>query len=119
MNKILFIEDDGPTKDIYEESFGKKFDISIATTGAMGLNAAVKELPDLIILDLMLSGDMNGFDVLRELKHQQNVKDIPVVVLTNLSDQEAAVKAGGANECLVKANTPINKIEQVIRKYLK
>lgn len=119
MNKILFIEDDIPTGNVYKDKFSKNYDVLWATTGIDGVSFAVRQKPEIIILDLMLGGDLNGFDVLRELKLHAETQKIPVIVLTNLEAQEAAVKEAGAVECFIKTNTSIDKIEDVIQKYLK
>jgi len=111
MNKVLFIEDDAPTSKIYQERFSKIFDVLIAPTGVEGISSATKEEPDVIILDLILAGGLSGFDVLKELKQHPKSKNIPVIVLTNLESQEKIAKDAGAVECLVKANTSINKVE--------
>ena len=118
MKKLLIIEDDTATNSAYANKFSNKYEVISATEGKEAFSKAVKEKPDLIILDIMLPGGLNGFDVLRNLKHNSATANIPVVVLTNLSEQESAAKAGGAVECLVKANTDINKVESVILKHL-
>lgn len=118
MKKLLIIEDDTTTNSAYSNKFSKKYEVVSAADGKEAFTKAVKEKPDLIILDIMLPGGLNGFDVLRNLKHNSLTAGIPVVVLTNLSEQEEAARAGGAVECLVKANTDINKVEAVIVKYL-
>lgn len=107
------------TSKIYQDRFSKIFDVLLATTGAEGINSAIKEKPDLIILDLILPGIISGFDVLKDIKMNPESKNIPVIVLTNLESQEKIIKDSGAVECLVKANTPINTVEETIKKYLK
>lgn len=119
MNKILFIEDNVQTGKIYKEKFSKVFDVLLATTGIEGVSFAVRQKPEVIILDIMLGGDLNGFDVLRELRLHSESKGIPVIVLTNLEDQEKSALSAGAVACFVKANISIDKIQDVIRKYLK
>ena len=118
MKKLLIIEDDTATNSAYANKFSKKYEVISAVDGNEAFTKAIKEKPDLIILDIMLPGGLNGFDVLRNLKHNSATANIPVVVLTNLSEQEEAAKESGAVECLVKANTDINKVEALIVKYL-
>lgn len=119
MNKILFIEDDANFVKVYSEKFSSIYQTFLAQTGAEGVSTALREKPDLIILDIMLPGHMNGFDVLRELKLNAESKNIPVVVLTNLEAQEESAKAAGAVESLIKANTSLDQITEVIKKQLK
>jgi DNA-binding response OmpR family regulator len=117
MKKILFIEDDTLTTKAYHDRFSKDYDVILAVNGIEGVSSAVRNKPDLIILDIMLGGELNGFDVLRELKLHKESSEIPVVVLTNLEAQEESAKAAGAVECLVKTNTSLEKIDEKIKKY--
>jgi len=89
----------------------KQLQILKALNGEEGLSIAKKELPDLILLDLILP-KKNGFEVLGELKNDPATKDIPIIVLTNLegsSDIERAL-ALGATTYLVKANYALEDI---------
>ena len=82
--KILFIEDEPDLQRAMGEYFIKAgFNILKAIDGEIGLNLARKELPDIILLDLILP-KMDGFQVLVGLKNDPETKNIPVVVLTNL-----------------------------------
>jgi DNA-binding response OmpR family regulator len=117
MKKILFIEDDELTNKAYHDKFSKEYEVIIAVNGIDGLSAAIRNKPNLIVLDIMLGGELNGFDVLRELKLHSESAGIPVLMLTNLESQEESSKAAGAIECLIKANTSIDIIEQKIKKY--
>jgi len=118
MNKVLFIEDDIATQKIYREKFSKDFEVIFALTGVLGASMAVKEKPDVIILDIILAGGLSGFEALKEIKKHSESKNIPVIVLTNLESQEKIAKEGGAVECLVKANTSIGEVDKFIRKHL-
>ncbi len=118
MSKILFIEDEALLNSIYEKQFGKKYACFFAVTGQEGLDLAFKERPDLIVLDIILPGTKNGFDVLRELKQNQLTKDIPVIILTNLEDEKESAKAAGAADSFVKADTDMAKVEKIINQYL-
>lgn len=78
----------------------------------MSLLREVSTVPQLILLDLKMPG-MDGLDVLRELRRDERLRQIPVVVLTNSdlkSDREAAIKAG-ANKYLQKAHD-LNRLKQ-------
>lgn len=117
MKKILIIEDDRLTNNAYKDKFSKEYEVTTAFNGIEGVSLAVRTSPNLIILDIMLGGKLNGFDVLRELKLHTESSKIPVIVLTNLDSQEGSAKAAGAVECLVKANVSLDKIEGKIREY--
>jgi len=117
---ILIIEDEQQIVEIYNNKFSELgVNIDIAQTGKEGLNLARKE-PDLIILDIMLPGGLNGFDVLSTLKRDETLKKIPVLILTNLDDEQKLTALDlGAFDYLVKANTPIKEIVEKIRSILK
>jgi len=93
MAKILFIEDE-PTlqKELHEVLKQEEYEIFGAFDGVEGLEIAKKEKPDLILLDLILP-KKDGFEVLKELKEDDNTKDIPVIVLTNLEGTGDVEKA--------------------------
>lgn len=118
MSKVLFIDDDSPTLKIYKERFSEMFDVLLAPTGMKGVNLAVKEKPNVIILDILLGANFNGYDVLKALRLHKELKKIPVIVLTNLESQEKPAKDLGAVECFVKANISINVVGDIIKKYL-
>lgn len=108
MNRhILLIEDDPMLTELYQTKLEMDgFQVSVATDGETGLTQARKLKPDLILLDIMLP-KVNGFEVLKSIKHHQPTAGIPVIVLTNLggekadSDKQLALNLG-ADEFLVK-----------------
>ena len=96
------------------------FNILKAIDGEIGLNLARKELPDIILLDLILP-KMDGFQVLVGLKNDPETKNIPVVVLTNLEgtiDVEKALRLG-ATTYLVKANYDLSELVERIKQFIK
>lgn len=118
MKKILIIEDDSPTAQSYAAHFADEYEVCVSKNGDQGLQEAQEILPDIILLDVMLPGKLNGFDVLRELKQRTPTSHIPVIILTNLDDQKKAALQFGAAGCFVKANTPINEVSEAIRAVL-
>lgn len=109
--KILIIEDDISLFTAYQEMF-KDEDVSVvgAATGQEGLNLVQSEKPNLILLDIMLPGGMNGFDVLERLNADSVSRNIPVFILTNLDSEKKVAKAIGARAYIVKANTTKDEI---------
>jgi CheY-like chemotaxis protein len=82
-----------------------------ASDGEQAWQLAREHLPDLVLLDVMMP-KMNGFDVLRALKGDPGVSDIPVIMLTNL-EQPADIKRaadGGAHSYLVKSNMNLDEL---------
>ncbi len=119
MSTILVVEDDQNVQKIYVEKL-KLEGLDAITTGSgkEGLFYAKEKKPDLILLDIMLGGNFNGFDVLESLKKDLSLKDIPVLVLTNLDSEEKVAKEIGAVEYLVKANTGIETLVSKIKGYI-
>lgn len=119
--KILIVEDDNFLIKAYRIKFERSgFKAIIAPDGEEGLKAAKKEMPALVILDLMLP-KMNGFEFLKKIKSDEKLKNIPVVALSNLgqrSDQEKAFSLGAA-EYFIKTEHTLEEIINKISKYLK
>ena len=120
MIRILLAEDDRILRKAGEVSLKKKgYDVVSAVDGEDALTKALAHTPDLILLDVMMP-KMNGFDVLFALKRDPAVKDIPVIMLTNLeqpADIQRAVD-GGAHSYLVKSNMNLDDLAAKIRNAL-
>lgn len=104
--RILSIEDDVDLQQVITYALAKKgWDVVYAYDGKDGLDQARKFIPDLILLDMMLPG-LNGIEVIKGLKADEQTRDIPVVVMTAYpSDAQflkSAVLAMGAVEYLAK-----------------
>ena len=120
--KILLIEDEEMLANMYEVKFQNEgFDLTKALDGADGLVKAKAIKPDFILLDIIMP-KMDGFSVLKTLKEDPITKDIPVMLLTNLG-QEEDIERGkqlGAVGYLVKANiTPSEVVDEVKKKLAK
>jgi len=120
--KVLVAEDDKFLVKAFAVKLAKDgFDVIVAGNGNEAITEAKKNKPDIILLDLIMP-QKNGFDALYELKQDEETKDIPVIITSNLS-QEIDIKRGkdlGADDYLVKSDTPIQeiiaKIKQVLAK---
>jgi CheY-like chemotaxis protein len=119
--KILIIEDDYFLRDLMAKQLVKEgYEVFQAVDGEKGLEAAKKEIPDLILLDLILPG-MNGFEVLEKIKQDIPLSKIVVMVLSNLAqkdDIDKALKLGAA-DYLVKVNFVPEEIIEKIKSILK
>lgn len=120
MKKVLIIEDDQSLALAYQKKFSQAgFAVERAEDGQMGLGKVTQFKPDIIILDIMLPGGMNGFDILQKLKLSQETKEIPVIVMTNLADEgESALKLG-AVEYLLKVDISLQFLVEKVKEYLK
>lgn len=118
--KILFIEDESALQRAVTQVLKKTgYEILQATDGEAGLKLALSELPDLILLDLILP-KKDGFDVLKDLKKDQRAKNIPVIILTNLEralDVEKALELG-ATTYLVKTSYRLEEVAEKIKQLL-
>lgn len=113
---ILIVEDDPILLKMYTEKFTfEGFTVLNAKDGQEALDKATKENMDIILLDIMLPR-MSGTDFLEKFKATAKGKDIPVIALTNLAEEEERLKAIklGVKEYLVKAmQTPEQVVEKV------
>lgn len=122
MSKILFIEDEPALQKTLGLALTKGgYDVKTAFDGQSGFDLAKEFKPDLVLLDLILP-KKDGFSVLESLKKDDELKDTPVIVLTNLegmADVERVLQLG-ATTYLVKANYDLSeilaKVEQTLEK---
>ena len=115
--KILIIEDEEVLAEVLKEKLKKaNLEVKIAKDGEEAISMAKSFEPDVIVLDLLLP-KVSGFEVLKQVKADERLSRIPVVVLSNLSDDENIKKAMnmGAMDYFVKANHPINEIVEKIK----
>ena len=114
--KILLVEDEEMLAIMYEVKFKNEgFDLIKALDGAQGLEMAKSTQPNFILLDIIMP-KIDGFSVLKSLKEEESTKDIPVMMLTNLGQDEDIERGRqmGAVGYLVKANiTPAEVVEAV------
>lgn len=118
--KILIIEDELPFRQIYRDAMHMYgYNAVEAEDGEEGLRAIKVYKPDLVLLDLILP-KKSGFDVLRELKGDNEIKDIPVIVYSILEDKDSIDRAMkmGANDFTFKGITPAVEVVAKIRAIL-
>ena len=117
IKKIVVVEDEGIlSKALSIELLSAGYQVLTANNGEAGLALVQKELPDLVLLDLMLP-KMNGFDVLAALKKDEATKAIRVIILSNLGQDEDRKKglALGALDYYVKSSTDLSAITEKIK----
>ncbi len=96
---ILVGDDSVEIIDLISNTLRAVYQVKAATSGAKALEIAVKSPPDLILLDIVMP-EMDGFDVLRQLKSRGETRSIPVIFLTSRADEESeatALEAGGSD----------------------
>ena len=117
---ILIVEDDEILlRALYMQFKGAGYTLASAEDGEVAMEIAQRIHPDLILLDLLLP-KKDGFEVLHDLKSDPKLKNIPVIVLSNLGSQDDIEKTQklGAVDYFVKADTDLVELETKIVKYL-
>jgi DNA-binding response OmpR family regulator len=118
--KILLAEDDQFISRAYADGLGRAgFEIITALDGVEALAHMRSEKPDLVLVDLIMPGK-NGFEILEEMKADASLRNIPVIILSNLG-QESDVERGktlGAADYLIKSNLSLQEVAAAIRSHL-
>lgn len=118
--KILIVEDEFALRDTLKEVLlHEGFSVSAATDGEEGLALALREHPDLILLDIILPR-MDGITMLKKLREDAWGKGVKVILLTNVdtTKEVAAAIEQGAYEYLVKSDWKIEDVVAMIKKEL-
>jgi|SRR5680860_1474746 len=119
--KVFIIEDDFYISEMYRIKFeSEHFKITIFNSGIEGIKVMKSEIPDIILLDIVMP-KMDGFDVLKIIRSEQKLKNVPVVMLTNLSQKENIERCFelGANGYIVKSHFTPSEVVKKVRSYLK
>ncbi|MBJ58957.1 response regulator [Candidatus Saccharibacteria bacterium] len=120
MTKIAIIEDDPVISQMYRMKFETDgFDVQLANNGERGV-ALVKEFsPDIILMDLQMP-EMDGATALGLIRKQPWGKDTPVIVLTNLGEEEApkGIRSLGIHSYIVKAELTPRQVVQRVKEAL-
>lgn len=120
MPKIAIIEDDQAISQMYRFKFeAEGFDAQTAENGKLGLELVQAMKPDIILLDLMMP-EMTGDEVLEKLRASDWGKDIKVIILTNMGEQEIPpkVKELGVSGIILKANMTPRQVADLVKKTL-
>ena len=110
--KVLIIEDDKfLAKMLARMLESKNIQVSMATTGQEGFTKTIDVRPDLVLLDIMLP-DIDGFEILKKIKANDALKNIPVMVMSNLGQPEDINQAKnlGAVDHLVKSDLGLDEV---------
>jgi CheY-like chemotaxis protein len=119
--KILLVEDDAILVEMYQAKFELEgHDIEIATNGEECLQKLDHFTPELILLDILMP-KLNGFHVLKEIKKRPGMRQIPVILLTNLGEAEVDMNrelasALGVSDYLIKSHhTPDEVVAKAVK----
>jgi len=126
--KIFLIEDDAAIADVYAIMMKKShFEVEVFSLGQEAIKK-IKEVsanengdqqkPDVVLLDLILP-DMNGVQVLQEMKSNPATKDIKVFIMSNQAEEELAKKGVKPDRFIIKANTTPTQLIEIINENIK
>lgn len=117
---VLIIEDDVFLAEIYQKKFEMEgFRVSVAINGEKGLADIVKKKPDIVLLDILLP-KLDGFAVLEAAKANNAIKDIPIILLTNLGQKDDVQRglSEGAVDYLIKTHFKPSEVVDKVKKVL-
>jgi len=118
--KILIVEDEPILSDLLFQFLNEEgFEVKMAQTAEEGIKRAKEFFPDLILLDILLPGK-SGYEFLLEIKKDEKLSLVPVIVLSNLGQEEEIQKSLslGAKEHLIKANLTLEEIVKKIKEII-
>lgn len=119
MQKIFVVEDDKFLRDLITEELKREgFSVFSAVDGEEAVKRIPQEMPELVLLDLILPG-IDGYEVLRQVKENPTSMKIPIVILSNLGQKDNFEKGMnlGAADYLIKANFTPREIIAKVKKY--
>ncbi len=120
MAKIVIVEDDQAISQMYRLKFeAEGYTVETAGNGKLGLELVEKMRPDIILLDIMMP-EMNGDEMLERLRATDWGKNIKVIVLTNVGQEEApeSLKRAGVRKFIVKAEMTPRQVAEMVKSEL-
>jgi CheY-like chemotaxis protein len=118
--RVLLIEDDRFLRRAGEASLRQRgFAVTVAADGQEGLARVREEIPDLILLDLLMP-KVSGLEVLRTLRAEEKTRSVPVLILSNSSREQdlREIKELGVTDYLVKANLSLQELGDRVARLL-
>ncbi|MFZ1323845.1 MAG: response regulator [Candidatus Saccharimonadales bacterium] len=118
--KIAIIEDDTAISQMYRIKFeAEGYQVETAENGRLGLELVETFRPDIVLLDLMMP-EMNGDETLLALRAMEWGKDLKVIILTNMGEQEAplTLRNMGVSQFIVKADMTPRQVAELVKKEL-
>jgi len=117
--KILLVEDDLDIQKKYSEKLTSKGFVVLPTDEpVVAIQLARTEKPNIILLDIMIPGKMNGFEILEVLKNEEATKNIPVIVLTNLDTEKEHALSLDVKDYLIKSDLDLSVLVEKVNKYI-
>lgn len=117
---ILVVEDDPFYSSIFHRKLSfEGFDVLLASDGQQGIKVACEKQPNLILLDMIMPVK-DGITTLKEMKADDSLKNIPVIILSNLGQEENMKETTdlGAVDYIVKSNMSVQEMVDKVKKYV-
>jgi CheY-like chemotaxis protein len=115
---ILVVEDQDAIRRMIEALVGARgYGVTAVSTGTRAIDVATSEPPDLVLLDLMLPGQYDGFAVCERLRLEPKTQRIPIIIISALDDEDSRAKAtaAGATAYYTKPFSPIALLKEIER----
>jgi DNA-binding response OmpR family regulator len=114
--RILLVEDSDAIRQMIETLMSARgHQVEAVSTGARGLESALAQPPDAILLDLMLGGSLDGFEVCRKLREAETTRNVPILVISALTDDGSKQRAteAGATAYYTKPFSPTALLKEL------
>ncbi len=116
--RILVVEDQDSIRRMIEALVhARGYEVEAVASGTKAIDVAMIRPPDLVLLDLMLPGQYDGFEVCRRLRTDPGTKNVPVVIISALDDADSRARASqaGATAYYTKPFSPIALLKEIDR----
>jgi CheY-like chemotaxis protein len=116
--RILVVEDQDSIRRMIEALVqARGYQVTAVSSGAKAIDVAITDAPDIVLLDLNLPGQYDGFDVCRRLRSDPGTRTVPVVIISAMDDDESRARAtaAGATAYYTKPFSPIALLKEIDR----
>jgi DNA-binding response OmpR family regulator len=116
--RILVVEDQDSIRRMIEALVqARGYQVTAVSTGAKAIDVALTDAPDIVLLDLNLPGQYDGFDVCQRLRSDPGTRTVPVVIISAMDDDESRARAteAGATAYYTKPFSPIALLKEIDR----
>ena len=116
--RILVVEDQDSIRRMIEALVqARGYQVTAVSSGAKAIDVALTDAPDMVLLDLNLPGQYDGFNVCQRLRSEPNTRTVPVVVISAMDDDDSRARAtaAGATAYYTKPFSPIALLKEIER----
>jgi CheY-like chemotaxis protein len=116
--RILVVEDQDSIRRMIEALVqARGYEVTAVSSGAKAIDVAMTDTPDIVLLDLNLPGQYDGFDVCQRLRSDPTTRAVPVVIISAMDDDESRARAtaAGATAYYTKPFSPIALLKEIDR----